>query len=173
MELSRADDRGPATTSLLDALSDRLERLSQTAITFASWASIFGRTIPMDTIIKASGLDLPLVLNSIEELENHEIIGPIGAGTVEFTHDLVRDTAYERISNTRRRLMHGRVAELLALEMTQNPGLAASVLHHGAMTDHHILAAWAAVIAGQHALRAFANSEAAEMARRGLFHVEK
>lgn len=173
MELSRADDHGSATTSLLNALSDRIERLSPTAITFVSWASVFGRTIPMDAVIKTSGLDLPTVLETIEELENREIIRPVGDGTVEFTHDLVRDASYERLSNNRRRLMHRRVAEMLALEMVQRPEWAARVLHHSAMTDHHILAAQAAVIAGQHALKAFANSEAAELARKGLFHAEK
>ena len=173
MELSRTGGQGSMSTTLLDVLADRLERLSQPAIAFASWASIFGRTTPMNTAIKASGLDLSFVLSAIEELENYEIIRPNNAGNIEFTHDLVRDSAYERISNTRRRLMHGRVAEMLAIEMTQNPSIAVSVLHHCVMTDNHSVAAEAAVIAGQHALKSFANSEAAELARRGLFHVEK
>lgn len=173
MELSRADRRGPTDASLHEALANRIERLSQPAISLASWASVFGRTIPIDKVVLASGMDLPSALGVLEELENHEIIGSHEPASIEFTHDLVKDTAYERISNTRRRLMHGRVADLLALEMSSNPDQAARVLHHSAMSDHHILATRAAVIAGQNALKSFANFEASDLARKGLFHAEK
>jgi DNA-binding SARP family transcriptional activator/tetratricopeptide (TPR) repeat protein len=173
LELFRADRSGPGGNSLQEALANRIERLSQPAVTLASWASIFGRTIPMDTVVSASGMDLPSALDVIEELENHEVIRSLHTGSIEFTHDLVRDAAYERISNTRRRLMHGRVAELLSLEMTTNPDQAARVLHHSAMSDQHILATRAAVIAGQSALKSFANLEASDLARKGLFHAEK
>ncbi len=173
MELARAYRREPAETTLQEALANRIERLSQPAVTLASWASIFGRAIPIDTVVSASGMDLPSALDVIEELENHEVIGSLETGSIEFTHDLVKDATYERISNTRRRLMHGRVAELLALEMDANPDQAARVLHHSAMSDHHELATRAAVIAGQSAMKSYANSEASDLARKGLFHAEK
>ncbi len=172
IELARANN-GSTTASLQDSLSSRIERLSQAAVSLASWASIFGRSIPIDIVIEASGMDIHIALDVIEELENHEVIRPLPAGSIEFTHDLVKDAAYERLSNIRRRLMHGRVAELLAMEMAANPDRAARILHHSAMSDQHILAARAAVIAGQYALRSFANSEASELARKGLFHAAK
>lgn len=173
MELSRADRGEPEGSSLHEALANRIERLSQPAATIASWASVFGRTIPIDTVISASGMDLPSALVVIEELEKHDIFRSLNTDSIEFTHDLVKDAAYERISNARRRLMHGRVAELLSLAMETNPDQAARVLHHSAMSDQHLLAARSAVIAGQIALKSFANLEASNLARKGMFHAEK
>jgi hypothetical protein len=173
IELSRRIQNGPEESSLQEALASRIERLSQPAVALASWASIFGRSIPIDTVVSASGMDLLSALDVIEELENHKVIGSLDSGSIEFTHDLVKDATYDRLSNTRRRLMHGRVAELLALDMSEHPDQAARVLYHSAMSDQHLLAARAAVIAGQNALKSFANSEASDLARKGLFHAEK
>ncbi|QSP95862.1 AAA family ATPase [Marinobacter salinisoli] len=173
IELARADRRGPAEATLRETLATRIERMSQPAANIASWASIFGRSIPADTVISASGMDLTSALEAIEELERHGVIESLETGSIEFTHDLVKNAVYERISNARRRLMHSRVAELLAWEMAEDPSQAARVLHQSTLSNQHLLAARAAVIAGQNALRSFANSEASDLARKGLFHAEK
>lgn len=171
--LSRQPEDEAAAASLTEALSNRIERLSQPAINLASWASVFGRNIPIDTVIAASGSEISVALDLVEELESHEITRPLEGGASEFTHDLVRDAAYERLSSTRRRLMHGRVADLLARDMAQAPDQAIAVLHHAAMSDRHELAARAAVVAGDRALRILANTEASGTARKGLFHAGK
>ncbi len=171
--LSRRDAAPETSASLDDALSNRIERLSQPAINLASWASVFGRSIPMDKAVEASGSEVSEALDLVEELERHEMTRSLDGGTCEFTHDLIRDATYERLSITRRRLMHGRIADLLARDMETAPDQAVQVLHHAAMSDRHELAARAAVLAGAHALRALANAEAAEIARKGLFHAEK
>ncbi|WP_068115791.1 ATP-binding protein [Tropicimonas marinistellae] len=171
--LSRRDAALETSASLDDALTNRIERLSQPTINLASWASVFGRSIPMDKVVEASGSEVSAALDQVEELERHEIMRSLHGGACEFTHDLIRDATYERLSNTRRRLMHGRIADLLARDMETTPELGAQVMHHAAMSDRHELAARAAVLAGDHALRALANPEAAEIARKGLFHAEK
>ncbi|MCA0043460.1 ATP-binding protein [Celeribacter litoreus] len=171
--LSQRDAVLTTSASLDEALSNRIERLSQPAINLASWASVFGRSIPMEQAVEASGLEVSTALDLIEELERHEITRSLDGGTCEFTHDLIRDATYERLSHSRRRLMHGRIADLLARDMETAPDQSVQVMHHAAMSDRHELAARAAVLAGDHALRALANAEAAEIALKGLFHAGK
>lgn len=161
------------SASLEEALSNRIQRLSQPAINLASWASVFGRSIPMEQAVEASGIEVSAALDLIDELERHEITRSLDGGTCEFTHDLVRDATYERLSHTRRKLMHGRIADLLARDMKTAPEQGAQVMHHAAMAERHELAARAAVLAGDHALRALANAEAAEIALKGIFHASK
>jgi hypothetical protein len=91
-------------------------------------------------------------------------------GAFLFTHQMVRRAIYDDLSEPRRQLMHGRVAEILQARSASLPSLATDIVHHAALAGDEARAARACIAAGHHCLRLFANVEAYALARRGLQH---
>ena len=64
--------------------------------------------------------------------------------------------------------MHGKIARLLSLEMNATQDRPLDVLRHSIQSGQLLLGATAAMHAGENALRIYANTEAAHLARQGL-----
>src|SRR5690606_17446399 len=115
------------------------------------------------------------LVSALEELERHALVREAPAPATDlsyvFSHDIVHRVVYGELSAPRRRLMHGRVAEVLA-GGGQSAQHAAELAHHAALGGQALLAARACVAAGRHSLRLFAHAEAHALARRGLRHAE-
>lgn len=154
--------------SLQDILALRIDCLPPSSISLLSWAAVFGPQVPSEMLIEASGVGLHDAMDALDRLSQHELLIMDDAGTCAFSHDLVRDAAYTRLSNVRRRLMHGKIARLLSLDMTATLDRPLDVLRHSIQSGQHLLGATAAVHAGENALRIYANTEAAHLARQGL-----
>lgn len=171
LELARAHDAGGAPEGLLDRiLETRISRLSPGAGELLDWASAFGREFPLDALVAAHGVDSGLACRQLSELERHDLISAVGDAGYEFSHDLIRQAAYSRVSQPRRRLMHKSIANHLAVGMEARPHALGEIVHHAGLGGLHVLAAQAAAGAGEHSLRVFANREAAAVAGRGLRH---
>ena len=169
LELATAQDATGAPSGLLEhILETRLARLSPDAGELLDWASAFGQSFPLDALITAHGDKPGAAGRQLSELERYALIRAAGDTGYEFSHDLIQQAAYSRISQPRRRLIHKSIARALSREMDTRPETCSELAYHAALGGQFELAASAAVAAGKHALQVFANREAAAVARRGL-----
>lgn len=179
IELSRAFQRGEKTGSenLEDLIGDRLERLGDRAIDLLPWAAALGRSFSLDLLAQAQGATASDVIAAVDELERYGVIrahsGSSGSADYDFVHDLVRRSAYRRLSEPRRRLIHLRIARALMPLIDRDRAIAGDVAHHAALGGDDELAATACIKAGRRCLRLFAYQEAEQLVKRGTKHVQR
>src|SRR5262249_35057418 len=77
-------------------------------------ASVVGREFEFAILHHASGLDETGAARAVEALTRRRILHSVGE-RLDFTHDRVREVAYERSLPARRMTLHPRVAEALGL----------------------------------------------------------
>ncbi|WOH53593.1 hypothetical protein [Bradyrhizobium sp. sBnM-33] len=171
LELARAHlrgDAGPGRT-VEAVIAGQLAPLANETRETLVWAAAHGRPFTPDDLARAARLDdAELLSAALGDLERRGLIRPIG-DAYEFTHDLVRQTAYRALSQPRRKLLLRRIARALEAVI----GRAADMAHHAALAEDDEMAARACRFAGEHALRLFANAEATGFAERGLRQVER
>jgi DNA-binding SARP family transcriptional activator len=92
---------------------ERLARLSPSARELANVAAVIGRSFTLAVLYQAYGADEDTLVRSLDELWQRRIVREQGAESYDFSHDLIRETAYVSVSSARRRLLHRRVAEAL------------------------------------------------------------
>src|SRR6185437_11057254 len=80
----------------------------------AGLAAAVGANFTLDLLTEAGDLDPDGVVRAVDELWRHRIIAELGGG-YDFSHDLLRDTAYALVSPPRRWLLHRRIAQGLEL----------------------------------------------------------
>ncbi len=174
LELAGSQDAAGESSGLLEhILATRIARLSQGAGELLDWASAFGHSFPLDVLVAALGVGPGRVDQQLSELERHDLICAVGDDAYAFSHDLIQQAVYGRVSQPRRRLMHKSIAKSLSGEMHARPEICSELAYHAGLGGEHELAARASVGAGEHGLRVFANREAAEIARRGLRHAAR
>ncbi|HVY38071.1 MAG TPA: AAA family ATPase, partial [Polyangia bacterium] len=171
LEIARAAAAGaPTASESLDGLLDeRLERLGEGACDLLPWAAALGRSFDPEVLALVRGTTAAELIGRLEELERHGIIRAASAAHYDFAHDLLRQAAYRRLSEPRRRLVHLQVARALQAARSDD-ALAGEIAHHAGLGGDARLAAQAALAAGQRCLRLYAQAEAAELANRGLQH---
>jgi DNA-binding SARP family transcriptional activator len=180
LELARAGVRGEHGTASLDALlADRLDRLDARAQDLLPWAAALGRGFEPELLSGLTGFQVVELLGALEELEHRGVLRSDGAiradsgGGYDFVHDLVRGSAYRRLSAPRRRFVHQRIASELTKRAAADASLHGDVAHHAALAGDHELAARASVAAAERCIRMFANDEAARIAESGLAHADR
>jgi tetratricopeptide (TPR) repeat protein len=95
-------------------LRKRLEQASAAAREVAGLAAAVGRDFTLDLLTEASDLDAGTVVGAVDELWRRRIMREYRDG-YDFSHDLLRETAYSLISPPKRWLLHRRVAQALEL----------------------------------------------------------
>lgn len=167
LELARArgDDASEAMSAVI---AHRLRILDSAALEVASWAAAVGHEFDAEIVGRATGMSAGEMLAALGKLERSAIIRAAGDSTYDFTHDLVRDAAYQLVSGPRRRILHRHIARALREAHDADGALAGEVMHHAALAGDYEDAAQAAVAAGQRCLRLFAYVDAMSVARRGL-----
>ena len=154
-------------------IAGQLARLTEQAREVLLWAAAHGRAFTPDDLARAARLDPAELLMALGELERRGLVRPVGDDAYDFTHDLVRQTAYRTVSQPRRKLLHRHIARALDAASKSDTALAADLAYHAALADDDEAAARACAVAGERALRLFANVEAGSFAERGLRHVER
>jgi DNA-binding SARP family transcriptional activator/tetratricopeptide (TPR) repeat protein len=115
VEAMRAMGHGSVPAGGLDAvLRSRLGQASPAAQEVAGLAAAVGRDFTLDLLAEAGGLGDDDVVQAVDELWRRRILREHGEG-YDFSHDLLRDAAYEQVSRPRRWLLHRRVAQGLEL----------------------------------------------------------
>ncbi|MFK7602879.1 ATP-binding protein [Deinococcus sp. SM5_A1] len=124
----------PATPRVQAIIAARLEQLSPEARSAAQLAATIGRAFEMEVLRDASDLEEETLITALDELWQRAIIReqPASGGIYDFTHDRLREGAYDAISPARRRLLHRRVAQALELRHAPELGQVAAQLaaHH-------------------------------------------
>ncbi len=106
---------------IYNLLTTRLAQLSETAQQVAGMAAVIGRAFDYEILQAAVSLDETALVDALDELWRRRIIREQAGDGYDFSHDRIREVAYQEISRARRRLYHRRVAE--ALEMTPEADL--------------------------------------------------
>ena len=112
---------------LAAVLRKRLDQGTAAAREVAALAAAVGTNFTLDLLTEASDLDANLVVEAVDELWRRRIIREFRDG-YDFSHDLLRETAYAGISPPRRWLLHRRIAQGLELLHAENTdGVAAQL----------------------------------------------
>ncbi len=119
IEAARATAGGPLSAvdegeRLGSVLRRRIEQASPHARQTACLAAALGRNFSLDLLTDASDLDEDTVARSVDELWRRHIVRELGTG-YDFSHDLLRDAAYQLVSPPQRWLLHRRLAQALEL----------------------------------------------------------
>jgi predicted ATPase len=118
-------------------ISQRLARLSPPARELANLAAVIGRSFTLPVLAHAYGADEDLLVQGLDELWQRRIVREQAAESYDFSHDLIRETAYSSISLARRRLLHRRVAEALEQTAGRERLLAAQIAWHYEQAGQH------------------------------------
>ncbi len=99
---------------LTAVLRTRLEQATVAAREVAGLAAAAGTNFTLDLLTEASDLDAGIVVGAVDELWRRRIMHEFGDG-YDFSHDLLRETAYTQVSPPKRWLLHRRIAQGLEL----------------------------------------------------------
>ena len=152
-------------------LATRLAQLSLQAREIANVAAVIGREFPFAVLARASGESEDTVVLGLDELWQRRIVREQGVGTTEtyeFSHDKLRELAYDSLSPAYRRLLHRRIAEAfdavfaetLSEEQVYLDAVSGQIAAHYERAGHPERAISYYRRAGEIALRVYANAEA-------------
>jgi len=114
----------------------RLTQLSAEAYDLARVAAVIGRAFDAAVLGKASDSTEDELVQGLDELWQHGIIreqgfNRLGVEAYDFSHDKLREVAYQSLSSIRRRMLHRRVAEALEFyHATQLDEISHQLAHH-------------------------------------------
>ncbi len=175
LELARA---GPGSAgfgvTVHELVRDRFERLGEECCDVLRWGAVLGQHFHVSRLAALTIMDQLTLSRALANLERHALLVPLdgdGLGAYRFAHALVRQVVYGELSAPRRRLMHQRVASVLASSGDADRERATEIAHHAALGGDAALATRACITAGRRCLRLFAPAEAYALARRGMRYV--
>jgi len=164
----------PLPGGVRELLQASLAELSDTAGQVLAAAATIGRSFEFDVMREASGRSEEEAVAALEALVVRGIVQEVpGAAlpTFDFTHERLREVANDETSLLRRRLLHRRVAEVLSRRASGprgDSGVCAAVAAHYQAGGQDAEAAHYFRLAGEHARRLFANTEALAHFRAAL-----
>ncbi|MGH2485430.1 MAG: ATP-binding protein, partial [Ktedonobacterales bacterium] len=94
-------------------IAARLAQVSPAARELASLAATIGREFRLDVLASASKSEEDDIVRALDELWRLRIVRDQGANAYDFTHDKLREVAYDETSGAQRRLLHRRIARAL------------------------------------------------------------
>ncbi|MBX3013068.1 MAG: AAA family ATPase [Caldilineaceae bacterium] len=162
---------------LYSVIRQRLAQLAPATQRVVNLAAAIGRSFTYPVLLAATvGAEEmgeedieEAVVDALDELLARQLIREQGAECYDFSHDRIRDVAYNEISQTRRRLLHRRVAEALEQIYQETPNEVC-----GRLAEHYEQAKLFAKAvdylqrAGELAMAQFANSAAIDYFSRAL-----
>ena len=162
----------PAPQGVWQFLHERLASLSETAQQVISTAAVIGHSFDTETVIAASGRSEDEAVGALEELLARRLILEQGMHSFDFAHAQLPGIVYDEISQVRRRLLHRRVADVLAAgarrSRADQAGAAAGLAYHYEMGGTPDKAAHWAVTAAEHARQVYADREAVRYYEKAL-----
>ena len=112
---------------LAAVLRDRLAHATAAAREVAGLAAAVGTNFTLDLLTEASDLDADTVVGAVDELWRRRIMHELRDG-YDFSHDLLRETAYMQVSPPKRWLLHRRIAQALELLYADNMDMVSAQL---------------------------------------------
>ena len=131
--------------------------------------AVIGTSTDADTIRAVSGRSEDEVVASLDELIRRGILRESGT-ELDFTHEQLREVAYQETTLPRRRLLHRRAADHYSHrhDASRDPAAMANAAHHRLLAGDEEGAAALAVAAGDLAAGVFANADALSHYTRAL-----
>ncbi len=115
----------PPPERVRDIISRQLDRLDERSRELVALASVVGREFEFTLLQHISGLEEEEAARAVERLASRRVLHSVGEH-LDFTHDRVREVAYNRILAPRRKALHRRIAEAI------------ETLHAGNLESHHL-----------------------------------
>jgi len=170
LELARARLTGEngVSQTLRVLIGERLDRLDDKARSLLPFAAAMGRSFDPQILARVQGIGLADLFSALGDLERRGIFRAAGPGLYDFSHDLIRQAAYQQLSEPRRRLVHLQLARVLSDWPDPDGDIAGDLAHHAALGGDSETAALAYLAAAQRCVRLFAWGEASELCRRGI-----
>jgi predicted ATPase len=162
-----AGEKGIAQT-LRVLIGERLDRLDEKAQALLPFAAAMGRSFDPQLLARVQGMPMPELLSALGALERRGVFRALGSGLYDFSHDLIRQAAYQQLSEPRRRLVHLQLARALSTWPDPDGDLTSALAHHAALGGDSETAARAYLAAAHRSVRLFAWGEAGELCRRGI-----
>ena len=100
-------------------LQQRISQVTHTTHELLCLAATIGREFHLEVLNRASEDDPEKIVQALDELVNRRIIQEISPEVYDFTHDRLRQVAFDGLSTAHRRLLHRRVAEAYVALSTQ------------------------------------------------------
>jgi DNA-binding SARP family transcriptional activator/tetratricopeptide (TPR) repeat protein len=100
----------PIPEGVRRVVRERLDRVGPRARDLVAAAAVIGRDFDVELLYGAVGLQAGDVADAVEELVRRRILRQRGAH-LDFSHDSLREIAYEGLLEPRRRLLHAAVAD--------------------------------------------------------------
>ncbi|HEY5657184.1 MAG TPA: AAA family ATPase, partial [Myxococcota bacterium] len=172
IELARSPKSADDGGSLQELVRERISRLDLDGADVLRWAALLAPQIDVASLVRVTGLEASRVGEILESAERLAMLLPVDRG-FRFSHDLIARSVYRDIAPARRKVMHGRVAEILLDDAAVDLDRAADLAHHASLSGDPALASRAMVLAGRLCLRFFANDDAHSLASRGLKWAEQ
>lgn len=166
--IARGDEQWDASTGMRELFAARLDALSPIARQVLGAAAVIGRPFDGDIVRRAAGRSEEEVAEALDELVRRDVVTEASHG-YDIAHDALRTLSYDGIGLARRRLLHLRVAETIALHGRGRAGAGTSVIaQHYERAGRLPEAAEHHVLAGRHARSLYANAEALSHLRRAV-----
>jgi predicted ATPase/DNA-binding SARP family transcriptional activator len=152
-----------------DLLQSRLSGVTEIGWQLLNTAAVIGRSFDYDTLREASGRSEEETVSALEALIDQGLVEEVQqstsdyALTYDFSHEKLRALVYEETSLARRRLLHRRIADVLASH-ARGPrkvdALSGQIAHHYQLAGNESQAAEYFRLAGEYARSLYANAEA-------------
>jgi DNA-binding SARP family transcriptional activator/tetratricopeptide (TPR) repeat protein len=120
-------DAPPPAGDLAAVLRKRFEQVTPAAREVAGLAAAVGTNFTLDLLTEASDLEADAVVEAVDELWRRRIMQEFGDG-YDFSHEMLRETAYAQVSPPKRWLLHRRIAQGLELLHTEDTESVAALL---------------------------------------------
>jgi tetratricopeptide (TPR) repeat protein len=159
----------PIPAGLQAVITYQLNQVGSESREVLRLASVIGRSFTFKVLERAAEGSQDVILRSLEDLWQRQIVREEGAESYYFSHEKLRAVAYAELSGVRRKVLHQRVAEALKSEYSLNldsvSGQIASHYEQGGLVANAVEFYQRAANVNQ---RLFANSEAIDYLRRAL-----
>jgi len=169
LEILRAGAAGAAMPrSVRAALEARFAGLTEDALELARTAAAIGRDFSLPVLAAVWPRSEESLVRGLDELWRTRIVRERGIDCYDFTHDKLRQAAYDGLGSAHRRLIHRRIGEALEAIDGSRPGAGGEIARHFencGLTDR---AAGYYVRAADAARLIYANREAIDLYRRAL-----
>lgn len=148
-------------------VESRIAAASEVAGQVLAAAAVLGRPFDADLVREVSGRSEEESVAALEELMRRGLLVEAGGGAYSFRHEQARRVAGDLTSSGRRRLLHRRAADALALRDRTGASAGAVAQHLRAAGREGDAAEWFR-LAGVHARSLYANAEAVAHFREAL-----
>ncbi|MEZ4298675.1 MAG: AAA family ATPase [Polyangiaceae bacterium] len=146
----------PRTVTAL--LNRRLDLLDPDVRRLAGWAALLGHELE-DELLFAGPFQRKAAIEAIATLQSRRILEE-AEGRLQFSHDKLREAAYQRLDEGERRELHLCAAEALLSRHGEEPERAPVLAHHFAGAGRHEKAGEHYALAARHAAAVYAFRDA-------------